>query len=49
VKTFDQINPLTSAVAKGSGYGRFGGRAGIEALTELRWITVETEPGHFSI
>jgi len=34
---------------KGSGYGRFGGKAGIDAFTELRWITVETEPGHFPI
>jgi vanillin dehydrogenase len=25
---------------KSSGYGRFGGRAGIEAFTELRWITI---------
>src|SRR6185437_4405037 len=32
-----------------SGYGRFGGKAGIEQFTELRWITVETEPGHFPI
>ncbi|HET8596327.1 MAG TPA: aldehyde dehydrogenase [Castellaniella sp.] len=29
---------------KDSGYGRFGGRAGIEAFTELRWITVQTGP-----
>ena len=34
---------------KASGYGRFGGRAGIDAFTELRWITVETEPGHYPI
>ncbi|MDR3508651.1 MAG: aldehyde dehydrogenase [Caulobacteraceae bacterium] len=34
---------------KGSGYGRFGGKAGIEAFTELRWITLETEPGHYPI
>jgi acyl-CoA reductase-like NAD-dependent aldehyde dehydrogenase len=34
---------------KGSGYGRFGGRAGIDSFTELRWITVETQPGHFPI
>jgi len=34
---------------KASGYGRFGGKAGIEAFTELRWITVETEAGHFPI
>ncbi len=34
---------------KGSGYGRFGGKAGIDSFTELRWITIETEPGHFPI
>ena len=34
---------------KASGHGRFGGRAGIDAFTELRWITIETEPGHFPI
>lgn len=28
---------------KGSGWGRFGGHAGIEAFTELRWITVQTQ------
>ncbi|RZM37651.1 MAG: aldehyde dehydrogenase [Sphingomonas sp.] len=32
-----------------SGYGRFGGRAGIDFFTELRWITIETQPGHFPI
>ena len=34
---------------KGSGYGRFGGEAGVAEFTDLRWITVETEPGHFPI
>jgi len=34
---------------KASGYGRFGGKAGVDAFTELRWITVETEPGQFPI
>ncbi len=34
---------------KASGYGRFGGAAGIDAFTELRWITVETQPGHYPI
>jgi acyl-CoA reductase-like NAD-dependent aldehyde dehydrogenase len=34
---------------KSSGYGRFGGKAGIDAFTELRWITVETQPGHYPI
>ena len=34
---------------KASGYGRFGGRAGIDAFTELRWITIETQRGHYPI
>lgn len=29
---------------KDSGFGRFGGRAGIDAFTELRWITLQTSP-----
>ncbi len=32
---------------KGSGYGRFGGKAGIEAFTELRWITVQSGAAHY--
>lgn len=32
---------------KASGYGRFGGRAAINEFTELRWITIETEPHHY--
>ena len=32
-----------------SGYGRFGGKQGIDSFTETRWITVETLPGHFPI
>jgi benzaldehyde dehydrogenase (NAD) len=32
-----------------SGYGRFGGKAGIDQFTELRWITIETLPGRFPI
>jgi len=34
---------------KNSGYGRFGGKAGINEFTDLRWITMETLPGHFPI
>ena len=34
---------------KSSGYGRFGGRQGIDSFTETRWITFETEPGHYPI
>ena len=32
---------------KSSGWGRFGGRAGIDAFTELRWITLQTAPRHY--
>ncbi|MGO4396201.1 hypothetical protein AB4Z46_33115 [Variovorax sp. M-6] len=28
-------------------YGRFGGKAGVEAFTELRWITVQATPRHY--
>jgi acyl-CoA reductase-like NAD-dependent aldehyde dehydrogenase len=33
----------------GSGYGRFGGKAAIDAFTELRWITVAGAPGDYPI
>jgi acyl-CoA reductase-like NAD-dependent aldehyde dehydrogenase/ABC-type branched-subunit amino acid transport system ATPase component len=32
---------------KGSGMGRFGGKAGVAEFTELRWITVQTAPRHY--
>ena len=32
---------------KASGYGRFGGKAGINEFTELRWITLRGEPRDF--
>jgi benzaldehyde dehydrogenase (NAD) len=32
---------------KASGWGRFGGQAGIEAFTDLRWITLQTTPRHY--
>jgi len=32
---------------KDSGYGRFGGQAGIDAFTELRWMTLQTAPRHY--
>jgi benzaldehyde dehydrogenase (NAD) len=34
---------------KSSGYGRFGGKAGVDSFTELRWVTIETQPGHYPI
>ena len=32
---------------KGSGMGRFGGKAGVAEFTELRWITLQTTPRHY--
>lgn len=32
---------------KASGYGRFGGKAGIAEFTELRWITIQDGPVHY--
>ena len=32
---------------KGSGMGRFGGKAGIAEFTDLRWMTVQTGPRHY--
>ncbi|MDB5935943.1 MAG: vanillin dehydrogenase [Massilia sp.] len=32
---------------KGSGVGRFGGKAGIAEFTDLRWITLQTTPRHY--
>ena len=32
---------------KSSGYGRFGGRAGVNEFTELRWVTIQTTPRHY--
>ena len=32
---------------KDSGFGRFGGKAGIAEFTELRWITLQTAPRHY--
>ncbi|MBP8307543.1 MAG: aldehyde dehydrogenase, partial [Burkholderiaceae bacterium] len=32
---------------KGSGYGRFGGSAGVAEFTDLRWLTVQTRPRQY--
>ena len=32
---------------KASGWGRFGGRAGIDAFTELRWVTMQMGERHY--
>jgi vanillin dehydrogenase len=34
---------------KGSGYGRFGGRAAIAEFTDLRWITLQNTPRHYPV
>jgi acyl-CoA reductase-like NAD-dependent aldehyde dehydrogenase len=34
---------------KNSGYGRFGGKAGIEAFSELRWMTIQLGPRQYPI
>jgi acyl-CoA reductase-like NAD-dependent aldehyde dehydrogenase len=34
---------------KGSGYGRFGGKAAIEEFTDLRWITIQNTPRHYPV
>jgi acyl-CoA reductase-like NAD-dependent aldehyde dehydrogenase len=34
---------------KESGYGRFGGKAGIAEFTELRWLTLQDGPIHYPI
>src|SRR5690606_35462330 len=32
---------------KGSGWGRFGGKAGIAEFTDLRWVTVQAGARHY--
>ena len=32
---------------KGSGYGRFGGKAAIAEFTDLRWVTIEDSAQHY--
>jgi benzaldehyde dehydrogenase (NAD) len=32
---------------KGSGWGRFGGKAAVDEFTELRWITIQTGERHY--
>lgn len=34
---------------KASGYGRFGGEAGIAEFTELKWVTIDTRTPHWPI
>lgn len=32
---------------KSSGFGHFGGKAGIAEFTDLRWVTIQTTPRHY--
>jgi vanillin dehydrogenase len=32
---------------KGSGYGRMGGKAGLDEFTELRWLSIQTQAPHY--
>ncbi|WP_343595418.1 aldehyde dehydrogenase [Acinetobacter sp.] len=34
---------------KSSGYGRFGSKASVSEFTELRWITIQTQPRHYPL
>jgi acyl-CoA reductase-like NAD-dependent aldehyde dehydrogenase len=34
---------------KASGYGKFGGLAALDEFTELRWITIASQPGDYPI
>ena len=40
--TVDDEAQMPFGGTKASGYGRFGGKAAIDAFTELRWITIAT-------
>jgi acyl-CoA reductase-like NAD-dependent aldehyde dehydrogenase len=42
--TVDDEAQMPFGGTKASGYGRFGGKAAVEAFTELRWITIATAP-----
>ena len=42
----DEVQMLFGGV-KASGYGRFGGKAGIAEFTDLRWITMQQVPRHY--
>src|SRR5688572_1328353 len=45
--TVDDEAQMPFGGVKGSGMGRFGGRAGVAEFTELRWITIQTTPRHY--
>lgn len=45
--TVDDEAQMPFGGVKASGYGRFGGKSGIDQFTETRWITIETDHHHY--
>jgi acyl-CoA reductase-like NAD-dependent aldehyde dehydrogenase len=48
-QTVDDEPQVPFGGIKASGYGRFGGRWGIEAFSSTRWVTIAGQNGHFPI
>ena len=46
-QTIDDEAQAPFGGVKSTGYGRFGGRWGIEAFTDTRWVTIAGEHNHF--
>jgi len=46
-QTVDDEPQVPFGGVKSSGYGRFGGRWGVEAFTATRWVTVAGQHNHF--
>ncbi|GAA3440246.1 aldehyde dehydrogenase family protein [Kutzneria kofuensis] len=46
-QTIDDEAQAPFGGVKSSGYGRFGGRWGIDAFTDVRWVTVADRHNHF--
>ncbi|MFJ5263363.1 aldehyde dehydrogenase [Streptomyces sp. NPDC088387] len=46
-QTIDDEAQAPFGGVKSTGYGRFGGRWGVEAFTDTRWVTIAGRHGHF--
>jgi acyl-CoA reductase-like NAD-dependent aldehyde dehydrogenase len=46
-QTIDDEAQAPFGGVKSSGYGRFGGRWGVDAFTDIRWVTVADRHNHF--